>query len=105
MFSEEGYKVVSLDIERKFNPTIVGDVLEWEHQAAYPVGLFNVVFAFPPCEQMSRAHTTKTRDMVTAERLVARTLEIVRHFRPARRFIENPMGGLMKNLTLLTIEE
>ncbi len=98
MLADEGYEVLSLDIDPKFNPTIVADVLEWDLRAAYPVGHFDVVFACPPCDQMSRARTTKQRDMITAERLVARTLEIVRHFRPALWFIENPRGGLMKTL-------
>ncbi len=84
VFVDEGYEVVFLDIDPKFNPTIVTDVLEWDFRAAYPVGHFDVVFACPPCDQMSRARTTKPRDMITAERLVVRTLEIVRHFRPAR---------------------
>ena len=72
--------------------------MEWDFRAAFPASHFDVIFACPPCEQMSRARTTKPRDMVAAERLVVRTLEIVRHFRPARWFIENPRGGLMKTL-------
>jgi hypothetical protein len=101
MSADEGYELVSLDIDPKYNPFMVVDVLEWEFRAANPVGHFDVVFVCPPCDKMSRARTTKPRDMVSAYRLVDRTMDFVRHLRPARWFIKNPQRGLMKALSCM----
>ena len=32
-FEEQGYEVVSLDIEKHFKPTIVADVLKWDYKS------------------------------------------------------------------------
>ncbi len=66
VFREEGFKVVSDDINPKFKPTIIADVLEWDYASAFPLGYYDVVFVFPPCEQFSRARTTKPRDLANA---------------------------------------
>ena len=57
-------------MDQKGKPTIVVDVLTWDYQKAFPVGYFDVIFACPPCEQVSQARTTAPRDTAHAERLV-----------------------------------
>ncbi len=93
VFADEGYEVVTVDVNPRFHPTVVADIMEWDYRAAYPVGYFDVFSACPPCEQLSQARTTAPRDLVGAERLVQRALEIVRYFRPSRWFMENPRTG------------
>jgi hypothetical protein len=65
--ADESIRWCPFYIDPKFNPTIVVYAFEWDFQPAYPVGHFDVVFTCPPCEQKSRARTTKPQDMVAAE--------------------------------------
>jgi site-specific DNA-cytosine methylase len=58
VFQEEGFEVVSVDINPKFKPTVIADILEWDYAVAFPPGYFDVVFACSACEQFSRARTT-----------------------------------------------
>ncbi len=67
VFAYEGYEVVSVDINPRFHPTVVTDIMEWDHRAAYPVGYSDVIFACPPCEQLIQARTTAPRDLVEVE--------------------------------------
>ena len=41
------------------------------------------------------AKTTKIRNLEEADRLVAKTLEIIAYFRPKRWWVENPRWGLL----------
>ena len=98
VFQDEGYEVVSVDMDERSKPTIVANVLTWDYKKAFPVGHFDVIFACPPCDHFSQARTTKPVDLVEPEEVVLRTLEIVRYFRPRLWFMENPRGGRMKSL-------
>ena len=95
-FRREGYDVVSVDNNPKYQPTIVADILAWDYKSAYPVRYFDVVFACPPCTQYSQAKTTGERDLDGADALVERALEIIRYFGPRLWFLENPRDGLLK---------
>ena len=48
VFRAEGYEVISLDIEPKYKPTIVCDILQWDYKSTYPPGYFDVIFCCPP---------------------------------------------------------
>ena len=50
---------------------------------------------------MSQAKTTAPRDIEHTERVVERTLDIIRHFKPRLWFLENPRGGGMKKFACL----
>jgi hypothetical protein len=50
VFADEGYEVVSVDVNPRFHPKVVADIMEWDYRAAYPVGKFDAVFVCPPCE-------------------------------------------------------
>ena len=88
VFSFEGYEVVSLDVDPKFKPTVLVDVMDWDYKAAYPSGYFDIIFACPPCTHFSRARTTIPRDLDSADRIIEKTLEIVEYFRPRMWFME-----------------
>ena len=100
-FLQYGWEVVSLDTVRgkQYPITIRSDILTWDYKDAYPPNYFDAIHASPPCTHYSIARTSgKTpRDLVGADRLVDRTLDIIEYFKPKVWLIENPYTGLMKS--------
>jgi hypothetical protein len=74
---------------------IQADIMTWDY-GAYQPGHFDFVWASPPCTEYSRAKTTGTRDLTTANKIVQQTLLIIRHLRPKAWVLENPQTGLLK---------
>ena len=94
----QGFAVDSLDIDPKCGATWTSDILNWESWRTIPAGTYTFVWASPPCQQYSIARTTaKTpRNLVLADSIVARTLEIIQHLQPKGWLMENPQTGLLK---------
>jgi site-specific DNA-cytosine methylase len=97
-FREQGWDVVSLDIDPGSGADIVSDILAWNYRTFDPWH-FDAVWASPVCTHYSRARTTaKTpRDLEGADALVQRTLEIILYFDPAVWGFENPATSLLKD--------
>lgn len=93
VFRQFGYEVTSVDIDARFEPDIVADVLDWDYKSQFEPGHFEVIFCSPPCAQFSRARTTAPRDLFEGDALVLKALEIIRYLRPERWFMENPRTG------------
>jgi site-specific DNA-cytosine methylase len=95
-FGALGWEVVSLEIDPKAAATICEDIRTWDH-SALPSGHFDVVWASPVCTHYSRARTkAKTpRDLVWADSLVLKALEVIEYFKPRCWFLENPQSGLL----------
>ena len=110
---ELGYSVTSLDIDPKFHPTHVANILEFDYRCHFKPGDFDVIWASPPCQYFSQARkcnigrTLKNGETLTAERvlsdteelgvpLLRRTQEIIEYLQPKVWFIENPYTGSMK---------
>lgn len=92
-------EIISIDILSKFNPTEVIDILEWDYKK-YPVGYFDSIWASPPCTEYSKVlngHPNRPRNLILADSIVQRTLEIIEYFNPDKWFIENPQTGLLKD--------
>ena len=87
-----GFDVVSLDLK---GAMINVDILEWDYKQ-YPSGYFDFIWASPPCIEYSMAKTTGVRKIEEANRIVRKTIEIIRYFNPKIYFIENPQTGLLK---------
>ena len=97
-FGQKGWEVVSLDVDVKTDAVVKENILEWDH-TVFPPGWFSVVWASPCCTQYSCARRgAKTpRNLVLADALVQRSLEIIEYFQPQVWFIENPQTGLLKS--------
>lgn len=96
-------EVVSIDILQKFNPTECCDIMTWDFKK-YPVGYFDCIWASPPCTEYSKVlngRPERPRDILTANSIVEKTIEIIDYFKPTKWFIENPQTGLLKNQDIM----
>ena len=99
-FEAQGWEVVSLDISPKFNPTHVADILSWDYRI-YKRDRFDFCWASPVCTQYSIARTTgPPRDLLSADELVRRAIEVITYFRCHWAF-ENPQSGLLKTRSVV----
>jgi hypothetical protein len=91
-------EVVSLDNLQKFDPTICNDILTWDYKI-YPPDYFFAIWASPPCVEYSKLKymSGAVRNLILADKIVQRTLEIIEYFNPEKWFIENPETGLLKD--------
>lgn len=94
-------KHFSLDIEARFKPTRLADILTWNHKqdlARFLRGRRSkdlvFVHASPPCTEYSVAKTVGRRNFKKADRIARRALRIIRSARPDYWTIENPRGFL-----------
>ncbi len=98
-------KVVTVDMDEQFFPTITADVRTWDALASFPPGYFDIVWASPPCTEYSFAKTTAQRDLETADTIVTACRHIIDVLRPKAWFIENPRGLLATRSCMQDIED
>jgi hypothetical protein len=96
-FREQGWRVTSVDLEAKFNPTFCCDVLEFEPWRVLEFGNVDLIWASPPCTHYSCARTrAKTpRDLEGSDELVSKVLDLADRL-CCYYLIENPHSGLLK---------
>ena len=92
-----GWTVVSLDLK---GADINCDILQWKYKK-YPVKYFDMIWASPPCVEYSIAKQTGVRKIEEANKIVMKTLEIIKYFKPRVWFIENPQTGLLKKQSFM----
>ena len=82
------WEVISVDIQKKYNPTICCDILEWE---GYKELKGKVTYAHfsPPCSLWSRCRSTRPHDKALSEAYEKKTLEIIEYLQPPFVTIEN----------------
>ena len=96
-FREAGWQVVEVDWDPRYKPTHCCDLMTWD--CPYEPGFFDCIWCSPDCTQYSIARTTaKTpRDLVKADALVQRCLDLIRQLKPNVWWIENPDSGYLKS--------
>tara|TARA_R110002124_G_C8811557_1_gene503229 strand:+ start:164 stop:826 length:663 start_codon:yes stop_codon:yes gene_type:complete len=104
---KEGYEVISLDFEARFNATHTIDIFDWDYKQ-YPVGYFDVIWASPDCRTWSLATGGKYRtkkniygldnkyqeEATMGCNMIRKCIEILKYFQPDKWFIENPRALL-----------
>ncbi len=104
-------RILSVDIDPKFSPTITADINKWRFEHDIDAFLNGrrrkdliFVWASPPCREFSRALTTRPRDLKSGRRNVKsalRIIEYVQELAPRTAwFLENPVG-LLKEQTMM----
>jgi len=90
--NDKNWEVVTIDILRKFKPTIVADVCHLPlRENLQP----DVLLASPPCEHFSLANWSFPRIGVQkAMQIVGACFEAVAWLKPKKWLIENPRGRL-----------
>lgn len=93
-------EVISLDILKKYKPTIVSDIMEFDYKQ-FPVGHFDIIWGSPECKvysQLQYTHIGKKwkdkEDLYEAQKkdskFINKTIEIIDYLKPKYYFIENP---------------
>lgn len=86
--------IITIDLLKKFNPTIVVDILNWDY-TIYKPGEFDIIWSSPPCTEYSKAKTRGVRNLELADSLVIKTFEIIDYFKPKSWIVENVGTGLL----------
>ena len=113
---ELGFDVVSLDIDGRADINI--SILDWDY-TTYKKDEFDIIWASPPCDRYSilnysnigrklkRLNGEKlTMELIKqgwgeADKLVIKTLEIIKYFNPELWFVENPSSSNLKNRDIM----
>ena len=85
-----GFETTTVDCNPACRADIIADVRTWDFKA-FPPDYFDVVWASPPCQQMSICNSSKP-GLETADEVSQRILEICAYFN-AYAFVENPYAG------------
>ena len=97
--SQNGFEVYSVDILKKYNPTKLVDVLEWNYKEDLKEP-FDYVHFSPECTEFSYALSTRKRDIKKGMLLINKSFEILEYLKSVNPKIiwtmENPQGHLMK---------
>ena len=81
---KRGWKTYSVDIEKRFHPDVVADILSWDYCQQFPRSTFtfDIIASSPPCTEYSSAMTRRPRCVLDADALVAKVKEIIHYYHP-----------------------
>ncbi len=77
------------------------DIIDWDYRV-FPPKHFDLIWASPPCTEYSIAKTRGTKDVEGSNRVVAKTMEIIRYFDPKYWIMENPQSGRLKDQAVVS---
>ena len=110
--NNESVQVISLDFDKRYEPDILTDIMEWNYKE-FPTNYFDIIWASPECKVYSNLQYThiiakgktqkdykKKMKWSSLEELgkvqeenkiyINKTIEIIEYFKPKYYFIENP---------------
>ena len=97
VFAAHGWETFTLDIDPSCHADLTCDILDLKReQLPSPESVF-FIWASPPCTEYSRARTRalKPRNLELADRLVAKTFEVISWFDGVPFCVENPATGML----------
>ena len=102
-------EVISLDFEKKYNPDICCDIMEFDYKQ-FDIGHFDIVWASPEFKVFSQLQNTllgRKGGSINKEELIKKqlenskyilkTIEIIKYLNPKYYFIENPQYSTIWN--------
>lgn len=89
-----GWESVSVDMILPADH--ICDIMDFDYKQ-YPKDHFDIVWASPPCTEYSQAKTQGIRDIEGANKIVLKTLEIIKYFDCEYWFLENPQTAKLKD--------
>jgi len=103
-FQERNHNVTTVDIDSKFNPTIIVDIMNLTSKDFDKYGHFDIILASPPCNCFSVASVyrhwergiPKDEATIKSIELVKHTIDLIRDLNPDFWVMENPTGMLRK---------
>ena len=121
-FKDRGHEVITVDMDKKFNPIIIADIMDMTYKDLEKFGKFDVILASPPCNCFSvltipkywkkelGVSYPKNEKTIKAIELVKHTLDMIEILNPRFWILENPMGMLrkqyfMKKYRMMTITQ
>jgi hypothetical protein len=106
---DRGHKVVTVDFEERFSPTICADILTVSAEDILKYGRPDVVLASPPCNCFSLmsvyVHWKGNKPDEKAQRAITvlkHTLDLIDELKPKFWVVENPVG-MMRTLPFMRV--
>jgi site-specific DNA-cytosine methylase len=98
-FVDAGWKVITVDNDLKFNPTICADItkINWIEfkEKILNNQIPDILLASPPCERFSIANSHWPRPgIMKAFEILGAVLEAIYYLQPKHYIIENPKGRM-----------